>query len=106
MAEITYTQGPWELVKESNGIHKRIIARDGRTIAQVEEGDTPEKVWGCGFLLANADALYEASVALRAAQKAHMADRGNEEKGRTVAQCAETLDAVLECIDSGEHKVE
>lgn len=106
MTYVVYSKGPWTLVKAEQDIYKRIIAGDGRTIAQIEEGDTPEKVWGNGFLLANADALYEASVALREAQKAYMQCRGDDEKGREVARCAANLDTVIERIQRGDYEVE
>lgn len=106
MNQITFSNGPWALVKEDNSINKTIEANDGRTIAVVVESDTPEKVWGNGFLLANASLLYQASVALREAQKAYMEDRGNDQKGQEVAKCAKELDMVLERIDSGEYQTE
>lgn len=45
--------------------------------------------------LVNEDDLRSKAVALRKAQKAYMADRGNEVLGKAVAKAASDLDAVL-----------
>lgn len=42
------------------------------------------------------DELREAATALRIAQKAYMADRGNNDKGKAVGEAAKVLDAVLD----------
>jgi hypothetical protein len=39
--------------------------------------------------------LLEAAKALRAAQRNYMADRGNEAKGKLVAEAAQELDAAI-----------
>lgn len=46
-------------------------------------------------LIAHHEALKTASVALRNAQKAYMANRGNQEYGKQVAVKAKELDEVL-----------
>lgn len=47
------------------------------------------------------DELAAAALALRSAQRAYMADRGNEKLGRDVASAAEALDRVLAAQGDG-----
>lgn len=42
------------------------------------------------------ESLLTAAKALRAAQRAYMAERGNEQLGRTVAEAATELDRAIE----------
>ena len=55
-------------------------------------GDIEEAIWGVEVLLA-------AAKALRAAQRAYMADRGNEVMGREVAKAAAHLDEAIAAVD-------
>lgn len=45
------------------------------------------------------EALLQAAKNLRSAQRAYMADRGNEELGRLVGDRARELDAIIELFD-------
>lgn len=45
-------------------------------------------------------ALLEAAKNLRAAQRAYMADRGNNELGRRVAEAAAALDLAIEAMEA------
>lgn len=67
--------------------------RDHARAMETQLGDTPHQ-----RDLANACVirLTEAATALRAAQRAYLADRGNEALGKKVGEAAQALDAALE----------
>lgn len=70
-------------------LNKAMNAIDGnRDGMDAVIGDIEEAMLGVGSLL-------NAARNLRAAQRAYMADRGNHELGRVVAQRAQELDEVL-----------
>lgn len=79
------------------------IETEGESIVIVGEGgdecgvrgDTPEIRLARARLIAAAPDLLRAGHALRNAQRAYMADRGNDTLGKGVQACAETLDAAI-----------
>ena len=48
-------------------------------------------------------ALYSAVVELREAQKAYMADRGNDQLGAVVGKAAANVDSALRLVDSNQY---
>jgi hypothetical protein len=91
MSEPKFTPGPWEAtVRHSEDMPDFwwVTAKRSEIVCRV-------RVEANANLIAAAPSLYEAAFNLRKAQRAYLADRGNEQLGRSVGEAAAELDDVL-----------
>ena len=91
--ESKHTKGPW---RHSEAVAGDVLDPWGRVVCSVA-GDmlAAAETDANQALIAAAPELLAASTALRQAQRAYMADRGNDALGKAVAAAAENLDAAI-----------
>ena len=100
----TYTPGPWTAATALALVDadcQPSINAGGKSIAMVrrKRGIALPEALANARLIAAAPELVEACRKLRNAQRAYMADRGNEALGRAVGEAAAEMDALLAKID-------
>jgi len=97
-----HTPAPWVVSRHGGAIlggevhdFARGSGQSQVAVATMDAVSSPEERDANARLIAAAPDLLAAAVALRDAQRAYMADRGNESLGRAVGEAAATLDVAI-----------